>query len=875
MAPKISTQLPQTPDNPWQDAQFPFDGAWMPNDDPALIGPRNFAILTNMRYKDKAISGVNGYSELNTTPLDTYVNIVNGFNFRSDKTEKSFMLVHAVDAGGQGGVFQNKTTPGAQGDFDLTSRFNTDGDPQFLDRSTGLIGRFATAAQNSVIYTNGEESMIYSGTEQRIAAAFLELAAGISDISDTINNKLTTASCTVTNVRKPILMTTRPIQGVKFYVSSANASAASLTVEYWNGAAWVAVDNLTDNTAVGGKTLAQTGTVTFDHTDAVAKPKHYQELYLYAYRFTMSAGSAGVYYITCDPAFQTIKDIWDGVYRQPIQFQVYNNTTTAYEDYTLQVNQSSDINAPIGGQLDGLTSSDAVYILFEDRMAGIRLTMLGALLNTNAAVMTVSYWTGAAWASASAVDGTLNGGKTLQQTGTIYWTPPSDEEKQTLFGSLGYAYKITFNATLSGTKAGTPEVLVDLCSGIPAQLQVKPFDFAVQYKNRVMLGGFSAGGEGNRMDFSIPNAPDVYNGQESSADGINSLYFGGVEPITGGIQLYNRFGASVFSMLMVFKNMETYMLVGDSPEDFIIYPVSTVVGCPAPLTIALTEINMEGGENFTRNFCVWLSHAGPMIFDGAVIAPLKGVENFFDPNNADYINWAAINTARGWVDLTYKEYNLLIPNSGSSYANVWLVYDLQRRKWYKKSTGVASPPLSGWNVMDPSTGEQFVYGGLNDGRVMQLEDGTSWDGVAIEQIIKTGDFWPTNNIWDYTVLRKFKLVCKKINTDDNVSINMYYFNNTDFNSGQSLMFLDDCLPFVDAPLVWAEAVSTTFDLQVSAANQRVIQKTMDLNYKGWAHAFELQSSTLTTPQGFQPIAWGVRYRVERKDDRENISDQDA
>jgi hypothetical protein len=880
MAPNMIAKFPQTPDNPWHDLQFPFDGMWLPNEDAALIGPRNFSTLTNLRYKDKTIWGINGYTKVNdTTALATYINIKNGYQFRSDKAVKSYTMVHAVDSGGQGRVYQNIATPGTQGDFDITSKLTVAGDAYHADRSTGLTGRFSSAPQNSMVYVNGEESMIYSGIEHRVSAAFLSLASGISDVSDTINNKLTSSYFNMSDVRKLIVMTTRPIQGVHFYVKTANAAASVLVAEYWDGKAFVAVSGLADGTvAVAGRTMGQSGIVSFTHTASVAKPMHYQELYLYAYRFTMGAATnADIYYATVDPAFQTIKDIWDGVYRQPIQFQLYSKASKGYADYTLQVNQSSDINTPIGAQLDGMVATDdALYAMFEEKVAGIRFTMLGNLLNTNTAVVKQYYWTGAAWTELTAathgwMDGTINEGVTFGTTGTTSWNPPTDEEKQTLFGSLGYAYKFVAQSTLSGTKGSTAEVLVDLCSGIPAQGVVQPFDFACQFKNRVMLGGFSAGGEGNRMDFSIPNAPDVWNGQESSSDGINSLYFGGVEPITTAVQLYNRFGASVFAMLLVFKDMETYLLVGDSPEDFIIYPVSMVVGCPAPLTLSITEINMEGGENFTRNFAVWLSHSGPMIFDGAVIAPLKGIENYFDPNNNQYINWEYIKTARGWVDLQYKEYNLLIPTGTSTTPDTWLVYDLQRRKWYKKDTGSQPKPLSGWNVMDPATGEQFVYAGVNNGRVMQLESGTSWDGSAIVQQVKTGDFWPSNNLWDYTTLRKFKLVVKKIDSANLYPLNLNYYNNTEENPGQSVILVDNPVTFTDTvDTLWASAVTASFFLNINNSIQRVMQKTIDLNHRGWSHGFEFEVSTSDIAQGFQPIAWGVRYRVERKDDTSNI-----
>lgn len=46
--------------------------------------------------------------------------------------------------------------------------------------------------------------------------------------------------------------------------SNVNTNIATLQVQFWNGTSWVDVANLVDGTSVGGKTLAQSGTVTFD-----------------------------------------------------------------------------------------------------------------------------------------------------------------------------------------------------------------------------------------------------------------------------------------------------------------------------------------------------------------------------------------------------------------------------------------------------------------------------------------------------------------------------------------------------------------------------------------------------------------------------------
>jgi hypothetical protein len=879
---QLDLKLAEAPNNEWQDAQFAFSGEWMPQHDAALIGPENFAILTNMRYNDRSIEGVNGYTEINSTPLATFTSIDNGHQLRSTKTIDSYIMVHAVNpATGSGRVYQLTATPGSAGEFDTTSRIDTSGNSYKADISANLVGRFASVPQNSMVYANGEESYIYSGNEHRIAAAFLQkddATAAVLNVIDQIKSTLQTEYIGLPDgdFDELVILTTRPIQGIKFYVSSANTTDGTMTVQYWNGAAWAAVANGSDGTLVTGKTLAQTGNYTFDHTYSNAKLMHYSDLYLFAYKITVSAGVvAGIYHMTVDPAFIPVQNVWDGVYRQPIQFQV--SRAGVYEDYTLQVNQSSDLNFPVGAVLDGFLSTDHFIIMFEEKISAVKLVMLGGLVNKNASALTVQYWDGDSWESLTDTDGTANVDKTLGQTGLVYWTPAADEEKQSLFGSLGYAYRFTVSDDLSGTIGDPEEIIVDLCLGIPEVTAARPCDFPVMYKNRVMLCGFSEEGDGHRMDFSAANAPDVYNGSQTSNNRLNSVYFGGNEPLKGAVQIFNRFGQSIFAMLLVFKNTETYIFVGNTPRDFEVYPVSSVVGCPAPLTISTAEIALEGEAVSSRNFAFWLSHNGPMMFDGATIAALRGVDNYFDPNRAECINWAAVDVTRAWMDPNYREWNLLIPSgTGVTEPNVWLVYDLRRRKWFRKDPG-SDVLLCGFSLMNTDTGQQYTYGGLDDGTLVQLESGTSWNGAGITQRVKTGDFWPSKNIWDYTCLRKFKLVVKKIVSASTVPGYLTYFSNTNEESGQAVSFVDSdaltgaAVDWSDWDIIWAEAVSGSVELTVSSGLARVITRTMDLNYKGFCHAFQMEVTTDDVQGGFKPILWGLRYRIERKDDAAQTS----
>lgn len=54
-----------------------------------------------------------------------------------------------------------------------------------------------------------------------------------------------------------------PFRYVDFDLSTFNSNSATMTVQYFNGGAWVAVSGLTDGTAVGGKTLAQDGRISW------------------------------------------------------------------------------------------------------------------------------------------------------------------------------------------------------------------------------------------------------------------------------------------------------------------------------------------------------------------------------------------------------------------------------------------------------------------------------------------------------------------------------------------------------------------------------------------------------------------------------------
>lgn len=65
--------MPETtsklPDVQRKTLQLGFNGKWDPVHDPLLIGKENYSDIQNLRYKDKGLKGVMGYSKINSTAL--------------------------------------------------------------------------------------------------------------------------------------------------------------------------------------------------------------------------------------------------------------------------------------------------------------------------------------------------------------------------------------------------------------------------------------------------------------------------------------------------------------------------------------------------------------------------------------------------------------------------------------------------------------------------------------------------------------------------------------------------------------------------------------------------------------------------------------
>jgi hypothetical protein len=726
-------------------------------------------------------------------------------------------------------------------------------EPIHDDASTNLGGRLALASPGSVVYCNGEETKIWSGRERRVGAFFTVDSSSLDnpqDHTEKVNNALSDANNRVSigTQKHWVIFTSRPLGGVLIKLQTVNDTASTLTVKYYDSDGnWTTVRNYEDGTSDGTISLAHSGWVKFTGPETDAQPYPYRNLLLYAYHFELSAGTAKIYQVSADAPFQDIHDIWDGVYRQCIEAQFYN--ASKYEDYTLHIQESSTIDFPVGMILDGLVyTTDHVLFMLEERTTALRVTMLAGLVNTNASTLTIKYWDGDSFAAVTNLtDGTSEGGtKTFGKSGLISWDPPgiTSEAPYDFNGTIGYAYKLEFSATLSGTKAGAEEIVADIVYGLPTQPQLPVFKFSGRFKNRLMLLNNEQGFEENRADYSMTDAPEVLNGEESSMNGLQSLYFGGREALTCSSEIYNRFGSRIYTLYLVFKNYETYILDGDGPEDYRIYPVSYNIGCPCPETLDTAEIGFNMAEDVQRNVALWISASGPMIFDGALIKPIKGIDSYFDPDSATCVNFAALDKNQAKFDPVKKEWNVLLCTGSSTIPDVWLVWDVRRDRWYEKNIHASAPFLRSLIKVKDSDGLTYMYGGTNTGYLMRLDNGTDWDGYDIEFEITSGDWWPSGSIWEEDILKRYKLIAKDMSSE-NPAITIKHSSDTEAFSSLATFYFND-------------------------SNKRIIRLTKDfLDKKAWCHAIQITGATNSTTKGFQPIGWGVEWYMKNRDTAED------
>ncbi len=456
----------------------------------------NYQTLENIMYNDRGIEGVPGMTKINTTAITTYTSIRNMFQFRKSQPAETHLLIQAWNSGETASrVLVNTTAIPNAGDFSATA-LHTD------DSSAGK-GRFSNAPLAHVCYCNGVETMIYGGTESRVAGFILfddNAGSFTHDYTEKVKNTKTDSD-NVATMKKDgagtptvslYIGNVMPLENIKFYIATVNTTAGTLSVDYWDGSAWQAVGSLSDGTDVGGVPFAQTGTVTFDSTESIAKTSIREGVLGFWFRvqITNCDNTATVSQCTVGVPFQPIQDLYDGVPRKFVKTYYDDDSAASFLDNSVNVSQDEYYyDTSTGGDtstymaLSGMATADSIFVGSFERIQGFQVKLIPSDENNVAATtMAVSYWDGAAWQALTITDGTSQNSVSLAQNGFVTWDPQAEnvEFKQSIGGEEAlYFYKITFDKVLTADA-----VNVFFMSYIPVQKPIQGYKFSINAKNR-------------------------------------------------------------------------------------------------------------------------------------------------------------------------------------------------------------------------------------------------------------------------------------------------------------------------------------------------------------------------------------------------------
>jgi len=705
------------------------------------------------------------------------------------------------------------------------------------------IGRFYDGATDQYYFTGNMDEIRLSSVARH--------TRNFNPSNRPYNNSTNEAYCYVGS--------TRPIQSLRAYIQTANAVNGTVYVDYWNGSTWTAVGTLVDGT----NGLTETGRILFDSTETQAKLSIIDMVSLYWYRLYISnSTSTALYYLTVDAPFQTIKDVWDGIERTIASCQ--KSESDKYADYTLNVFDTTYEPSTTTTYLDvgSMATTDHFVVGFPDRMMGLHIYMPGDMTNAQAnTICTVSYWNGTAWTSVGRLsDATSHEAISLSRSGVISWNAPAkslefthimddpslagtspdptsttppvlNQTDVTYFGQVPlYFYKVSFDQTIDA------DTRIYNITGIPAQTEIAPYKFPLYALGRLFLCN-RVGSKPNAAIYSATESAEVFNGDDSG-----ELYFGDESSLMGGSWLYSQFGSSLYNVVVFFKANETWVIAGNSPEDWATYQVSASIGCPSPKTIVTTNAPIELYAQSNRTITIFQGSAGIYIFDGKGFVPIHtDIEDCFDQRYSNSINLSEIRESEAFYDQTKDEYHWCFASGTSATCDREMVYDLKRKRWYEIDRGTGKYLQTGLRVRSIK-GAVHNYGMIDSGYVVRLDNGTDFDGNDIVHVVETGDIaLHEGSIWVVTKVRNFMFHCvAKTVTTNTVALTHY---------GDT------------------SATGTAYTLSPSHAGYRIASPKLSEKDMGdyVYHRFKLSMTTDNEAVGFEPLFLGIKYLIVRED----------
>lgn len=675
-----------------------------------------YSWIQNYRQRHPGMEQRKGQAALHTvadgtTPTNKVLSL---YGFSKGKRTENHLLAQMSD----GDILDATNLPPAV----TTGAFGT----EIFSGSAGQKPGAWSNLMDMLIHSNGiDQHQLWPGSLAYVgkfvvykSASALPDVPGIGEdysdeISDAISTNVGTLGTIGTNATDALLVFCPIVpSGLKFTMgSTVNAVTAAMTVAYWNGS-WTGLTK-TDNTSVTGKTLAQTGTVTWTApTDAL--PYFMYGRCGYWLKITFNAAlTAGTCVAECEYSanVQDLKNIWNGVLQDAIEVQVYINASTVYKTY--------------GGaaiMVGDLTASDIIYFATTDPIEAVFIDV-GQVPNLTASttINAFSRWTGSAWVSVgSYTDGT--GG--LKQSGWIRIPRSTAEQPLNLNNSNVYLYwyKLTVDKTLT--------------TGMSIWIQYRPW-FDIEELGK---GQCNCAWKGRGV-YAFDRWPDyLYITAQNNPTGLNGTDFGIIQVGNGRAHKVTAM-KKFHNELMVWQEEKgeeggcLTLLEGYSPTTYGKLILSSRLGAMNAKSVAVVDgvLTSTATDEVIKTLAFALSRYGVYVSDGLTCSIISDdIANYFDPTKAECIRRGYESEMWLSYDSTYNVIRLgLVSGASATLPNVFPVFDLTDKTW---SFDSPAQELSCAIEMGAGSGDIPVVqvgGGIDDGLVYLLNTGLNDVSTAI------------------------------------------------------------------------------------------------------------------------------------------------
>ncbi len=701
---------------------IPFKGGMNTVVEPSAIPAGGFSMIQNLRPRHPGFIKRKGQTQQHSTADGTNPanKVLSLYQFSKAKRVENHLFAQMSDSD----VLEASNNPPAI----TTGAF---GSEIFSGASSPVDASWATI-NDLMLFANGVDyQQIYSGNLSRIGKFVVYRGAGAipiipilgEDYSNEVSDGLSTTVAPLDSlgvIASPdydcfFVMTPVQAKALNITITAANGTSAVAQMEYWKGS-WAAVSGFTDNTATGGKTLGIVGTNTMTWTPAADELPHAMfGAPGYWYRVSLASGALDsdvkISEVTYEANWQTIKNIWDGVLLDIIEFQFYKAAGSTYETF-----------GAASIQLNSATASDAFYFSTPDLIEAFYVDV-GALPNTTGSttINKVYRWDGAAWQEISGiVDGTAG----LSKSGWV-WIGRNVNFQQTFQTTEYYAYwyKFTVDKTLN--------------DNVIVGLSYRPyFDITELGKGQTVevwkgRACYSFDQWGQYLYVAAVDAPQVLNGNDY---GILEAGDGRANKIVAMRKFYNEL--MVWQAEIGKEGGCLTLFEGYSPTTFGKLLLSSKLGAMNNKSVEVIDgvLTSTATDETIKTLAFCLSRYGVYVSDGRTCSFIDDqVRNYFDPIRSECIR-------RGYESEMWLKYDSaynvirvgLVSGSSATVPNVFLVFDLKEKVWSLDSLG---QPLSCMTEVSATSGNVPVLqvgGGCADGFIYLLNFGDNDMAAAID-----------------------------------------------------------------------------------------------------------------------------------------------